>query len=66
MVAGMETKVLVNLKVAMLEAKTVEELVALIIDNTHEEMMQVYWELAPEHQARIEGIWQMSGALLRQ
>ncbi|MCW6052901.1 hypothetical protein K4039_23220 [Lyngbya sp. CCAP 1446/10] len=46
-----------KLKVAMLEAETVDELAAIIIDYTHEEMMLVFDELEWEQQARINDIW---------
>jgi hypothetical protein len=47
-----------ELKISMLEAETAAQLAALIINFTHEEMMQVYCQLLPNQQARIEAIWQ--------
>ena len=47
-----------ELKISMLEAETAAQLTALIINFTHEEMMQVYRQLLPNQQARIEAIWQ--------
>jgi hypothetical protein len=47
-----------ELKISMLEAETAAQLAALIINFTHEEMMQVYSELLPHQQAKIETIWQ--------
>ncbi|MDF0552058.1 hypothetical protein [Kamptonema sp. UHCC 0994] len=46
-----------KLKLLMLEAETAGQLAALIIDFTHEEIMQVYSELVLEQQARIQAIW---------
>lgn len=46
-----------KLKLLMLEAETASQLAALIIDFTHEEIMQVYRELVLEQQTRIQGIW---------
>ena len=46
-----------KLKLSMLEAETAGQLSALIIDFTHEEIMQVYSELVLEQQARIQAIW---------
>ncbi|WP_193974501.1 hypothetical protein [Microcoleus sp. LEGE 07076] len=46
-----------KLKLAMLEAETVAQLAAIIIDYTHEEMMQVFGVLQWEEQARIKDIW---------
>lgn len=46
-----------KLKIAMLEAETVAQLAALIVDFTHEEMMLVFHELEWEQQARITAIW---------
>lgn len=49
---------LAKLKLVMLEAQTVAQLAALIIDYTHEEIMQVYSGLVRDQQARIQAIWQ--------
>jgi len=49
---------LVKLKLVMLEAETTAQLAALIIDYTHEEIMQVYSDLVLDQQARIQAIWQ--------
>lgn len=46
-----------ELKISLLKAQTVNQLVALIIENTHEEIMQVYQKLTPDQQAKIEKIW---------
>jgi hypothetical protein len=46
-----------KLKLAMLEAETPSQLAAIIIDCTHEEIMQVFQELEWEQQARIKDIW---------
>jgi hypothetical protein len=53
----MDKEAMTKLKLAMLEAETVAELAALIIDNTHEEIMLVFNELEWEQQDRIETIW---------
>ncbi len=55
--ALMDKESMTKLKVAMLEAETVDELAAIIIDYTHEEMMLVFDELEWEQQARIKDIW---------
>lgn len=49
---------MVKLKLVMLEAQTAGQLAALIIDYTHEEIMQVYSDLVLDQQARIQTIWQ--------
>lgn len=46
-----------KLKLAMLKAETVDELAALIIDYTHEEIMMVFKALEWEQQNRIKDIW---------
>ena len=46
-----------TLKLAMLQAETAPQLAALIVDFTHEEMMQVFSELEWEQQDRIKTIW---------
>lgn len=43
---------------ALLQAKTVNHLSALIIDYTHEEIIQAYDRLALEKQTQILKIWQ--------
>jgi hypothetical protein len=53
----MDKEAMTKLKLAMLEAETVAQLAALIIDNTHEEIMLVFNELEWEQQDRIETIW---------
>jgi ParB-like chromosome segregation protein Spo0J len=55
--ALMDKEVMAKLKLAMLEAETVAQLAAIIIDYTHEEMMLVFDELEWEQQARIKDIW---------
>lgn len=52
-----EFDIMRKLKLAMLEAETVDQLAAIIIDYTHEEMMLVFDELEWEQQARIKDIW---------
>ena len=52
-----EFDIMIKLKLAMLEAETVDQLAAIIIDYTHEEMMLVFHELEWEQQARIKDIW---------
>lgn len=61
MVLSVQKEALTKLKADMVNANTVGQLVALIIDNTHEEMLQVYNNLAPEQQAKIQRIWGSSG-----
>ncbi|MGL5060833.1 MAG: hypothetical protein ACRC62_12725 [Microcoleus sp.] len=46
-----------KLKSAMLEAETSAQLAAIIIDYTHEEMMEVFHELKLVEQVRIKEIW---------
>ncbi|MEG4072735.1 hypothetical protein QUA30_08275 [Microcoleus sp. Pol14C2] len=46
-----------NLKTAMLEAETVAQLAAIIIDYTHEEIMIVFHELESEQQERVKTVW---------
>ncbi|MBE9119950.1 hypothetical protein IQ269_03805 [Tychonema sp. LEGE 07199] len=46
-----------KLKLAMLEAETVAQLTAIIIDYTHQEMMQVFGELEWKDRAKIKDIW---------
>ncbi len=46
-----------KLKIAMLEAETVAQLAALIVDFTHEEIMIVFGELEWEQQDRIKTVW---------
>jgi hypothetical protein len=41
----------------MLESETVAQLAALIIDNTHEEIMLVFQDLEWEQQDKIKTIW---------
>ncbi|WP_373538225.1 hypothetical protein [Microcoleus sp.] len=53
----MDKEAMTKLKIAMLEAETVAQLTAIIIDYTHEEMMLVFHELEWEEQARIKDIW---------
>ncbi|MGB3264819.1 MAG: hypothetical protein WBA89_12805 [Microcoleus sp.] len=53
----MDKQAMAKLKAAMMEAETVAQLTAIIIDYTHEEMMQVFGELEWEEQARIKDIW---------
>ena len=53
MTANLET-----LESALLQAKTVGQLNALIIDYTHEEVIQAYNRLALEKQTQILKIWQ--------
>lgn len=53
----MDKEAMAKLKVAMLEAETVAQLAALIIDFTHEEMMVIFSELEWEQQDRIKTVW---------
>ena len=53
MTANLET-----LESALLQAQTVGQLTALIIDYTHEEIIQAYHRLALKQQTRILKIWQ--------
>lgn len=53
----MDKQAMANLKIAMLEAETVDQLAALIIDFTHEEMMIVFSALEWEQQDRIKTVW---------
>ena len=53
----MDKEVMTKLKLAMLSAKTVAQLAAIIIDYTHEEIIIVFHELEWEQQARIKDIW---------
>ncbi len=53
----MDKEAMAKLKVAMLEAETVAQLAALIIDFTHEEIMIIFSELEWEQQARIKTVW---------
>lgn len=54
---SMDKQAMAKLKIAMLEAETVAQLAALIIDFTHEEMMIVFSELEWEQQDRIKSVW---------
>ncbi|MGD1712367.1 hypothetical protein [Dapis sp. BLCC M172] len=49
---------LVKLKYLILQAKSANQLSAIIIDYTHEEMIQVYGQLTSEQQRKIKLIWQ--------
>jgi hypothetical protein len=53
----MDKEAIAKLKIAMLEAETVAQLAALIIDFTHEEIMIVFSELEWEQQDRIKTVW---------
>lgn len=53
----MDKEAMAKLKVAMLEAETVAQLAALIIDFTHEEMIVIFSELEWEQQDRIKTVW---------
>ena len=53
----MDKEAMAKLKVAMLEAETVDQLAALIIDFTHEEMIVIFSELEWEQQDRIKTVW---------
>ena len=53
----MDKEAMAKLKVAMLEAETVAQLAALIIDFTHEETMVIFSELEWEQQDRIKTVW---------
>lgn len=46
-----------KLKVAMLEAETADQLAAIIIDYTHEEIMIVFEALESKEQERIKTVW---------
>lgn len=61
MVLSVEKEAFAKLKADMIDANTTGQLVALIIDNTHEEILQVYNTLAPDQQAKIQRIWRFSG-----
>ena len=50
-----------KLKLVMLEAQTSAQLAALIVDYTHEEIMQVYSELVLDQQVKIQTIWHRYG-----
>lgn len=56
---SMDKQAMAKLKVAMLEAETVAQLAALIIDFTHEEIMIIFSELEWEQQDRIKTIWKV-------
>ena len=45
------------LRSALLQAQTVNQLVALIVDYTHEEIMQAFDELPSLQQKRIQQLW---------
>ncbi|WP_333182845.1 hypothetical protein [Microcoleus sp. Pol14D5] len=53
----MDKEAMANLKTAMLEAETVAQLAAIIIDYTHEEIMIVFHELESEQQERVKTVW---------
>jgi hypothetical protein len=53
-----EKEMVKQLKVAMLEAKNINQLIALIIHHSHEEMMDAYEALPSEQQTRIKEIWE--------
>ncbi len=52
-----DKEAMAKLKIAMLEAQTVAQLAALIIDFTHEEIMIIFSELEWEQQERIQTVW---------
>lgn len=52
-----DKETMAKLKIAMLEAQTVAQLAALIIDFTHEEIMIIFSELEWEQQERIQTVW---------
>jgi hypothetical protein len=54
---SMDKEAMAKLKIAMLEAETVAQLAALIIDFTHEEIMIIFSELEWEQQHRIKTVW---------
>ncbi len=54
---SMNKEAMAKLKIAMLEAETVAQLAALIVDFTHEEIMIVFGELEWEQQDRIKTVW---------
>ena len=54
------TTKLIKLKNFILQAKTVNYLSAIIIDYTHEEIIQAYSQLTSEQQKKIQLIWQVS------
>ena len=54
------TTKLIKLKNFILQAKTVNHLSAIIIDYTHEEIIQAYSQLTSEQQKKIQLIWQVS------
>ncbi len=47
----------VKLKELILQAKTVNQLSEIIINYTHEEIIQVYGQLTSEQQRKIQLIW---------
>lgn len=47
-----------NLKSLLLKAQTIAQLTALIIDYTHQEILQAYHQLAVEQQMKVQKIWQ--------
>ncbi|MEY3328748.1 MAG: hypothetical protein RLZZ115_1631 [Cyanobacteriota bacterium] len=46
------------LQSALLQAKTVGELTALIIDHTHLEIMQAFEQLSFSEQQRVQELWE--------
>ncbi len=54
---SMDKEAMTKLKIAMLEAESVAQLAALIIDFTHEEIMIIFSELEWEQQDRIKTVW---------
>ncbi len=46
------------LKIALLKAQTPAQLKALIVDHTHQEILQAYDRLSLEQQIKVQKIWQ--------
>ncbi len=47
------------LQLALLNAKTIGELTALIVNSTHVEIMQAFEELPNSHQQRVQKLWEV-------
>lgn len=52
------------LQSALLQAQTVNQLVALIVDYTHEEIIQAFEELPSQQQKQIQQLWQVNFRLI--
>lgn len=49
---------IVKLKELILQAKTANQLSAIIVDYTHQEIIQAYFQLTLEQQKKIQLIWE--------